>query len=148
MKRYQYILLGAIASFSFIGCSKNLLENDTRSGQVSLKAYFVEDQQTKSEYTLVGDTYQFAWSSNDKFVVQTYNGGTYDEDVFTTTTGGRPEGNFTGNVADGYTLQNYAFYPNVGDGATSYTNNLAYRKVAITPIAPNASVTSETATVT
>ena len=125
-----------------------MLENDTRSGNVTLKAYIAEEQTTKSEYTLVGETYQFAWVTNDKFIVQTFDGSsTYSENVFTTSTGGRPSVLSTGTVSPGYTLQDYAFYPNDGTGTTDYTNNFTCKKVAINPIAPGASISEEKATV-
>ena len=146
MKKYFYIFLGIVGSVTTIGCAKSFIEEDKREGDVSLKAYVTNNYLTKSSYALNGDKYEFSWVADDKFIVQTLSGSTYGSDLFTASTGGRTA-SFTGTVTDDYSIQNYAFYPNDGTGATSYTTNFSYLKTEIVPVAVNADVSAATSTV-
>lgn len=146
MKQYRYLLLGLMAIVAFGSCNKLANEPDNRQGDVSLKAYLTDNSLTKSAYALNGDKYDFSWVAGDKFVVQTLSGSTYGKDVFTASAGGRTD-TFRGTVSDGYTIQNYAFYPNDGTDATNYTTNLRYLGGEIVPVSVDADVSAETATV-
>ena len=148
----RYYTLFVLSALALIACNKEETQDETpevAGKTITLKGIYTDVLEAKSHYNLVGDTYQFQWVAGDKFLAQTYDGSsTYSGDTFAADTGGSASSDFTGTVSDGYSLQTYAFYPNAGDGKTSYTNNFVYKNVAITPVAVDADVSAETATVT
>ncbi|MBQ9410310.1 MAG: hypothetical protein IJU21_01745, partial [Bacteroidales bacterium] len=132
---------------AFVACQKNENPYNLDPDAVTFKAVYNEAVGTKSAYDLAGSTYSFKWVTSDKVLAQTYNGATYSGDLFTAVAGGSNTATFAGTLADGYNLATYAFYPNDGTGALSYTTNFSYLNNEINPVAVNADVSAESATV-
>lgn len=149
MKKYTFSII-AVSALAVLGCQKETVK-DATSETITLNGIYMESlESVKSDYDLVGDTYNFKWVTGDKFIAQSYNSSTttYGSSLFTASSGDAAQVPFTGTPDAGYELGDYAFYPNLNDGVTSTpTNNLTYKNVAITPISVGASVTSETATI-
>ena len=125
----------AVAALVVIGCQKEEVKEKSPA-TITLNGIYNESLQTvKSAYDLVGDTYNFKWVSGDKFIAQAYNGVDYNSPtLFTASAGDAAQVPFTGTPASGYELGDYAFYPNLNDGATYPSSNFVYLKTAITPI--------------
>ncbi len=145
MKKINFAL-AAIFALTFVGCQKESVK-DLTPATITLNGIYAESLNVvKSDYELSGTTYNFKWVANDKFIAQSYNSSTttYGSTLFTATAGDAAQVPFTGTPESGYELGTYAFYPN--NGASGNTN-LTYKGGEITPVAVDADVTAETATV-
>ena len=136
-----------VCSLAFIACQKNETPYNIDPDAVTFKAVYNETVATKSDYVLDGTSYKFKWVTSDKVLAQTTNGVDFSGSLFTAAAGGSNTATFSGSLADGYNLATYAFYPNDGTGTLSGTTNFSYLNNAITPVAVDADVTSEAATV-
>ena len=116
MKKTVFLLLAA--PLTALACQREMDTPEIVGTPITISASFDEGE-AKTAYT---DGKTFTWLKGDKIALEVRKDGVPDVITLTAETSGATT-TFTGTIPDGYTVDDYAFYPK-GTGNSYYSSDL------------------------